>query len=211
MVLMAGLVAACHSVPANLPAASGVLESAAQAMASVSSTAFSLQLSGDLSQMFISTLSGRISRDGQAEGSVTIGGTGYPFRLVGGTFYLQNVDKSWVSSPPAFDPTQLLDPTNGVGSLLSDATGAKTVDQVSVEGETADEINARVPATLISQISDLASGQSTLPATLWIGTGDSRLLQFRISFRAPNAQGDTIAAATLKDFNAPLHVVAPKT
>jgi lipoprotein LprG len=180
--------AACHSVPANLPAASGVLESSAQTMDAVSSTTFSLELSGDLSQMFISAVSGSISRDGQAEGSVTIGGTPYPFRLVAGTFYLQNPDKSWVTSPPAFDPTQLLDATNGVGSLLSGATGARTVDQVPVAGETADEINARVPTTLISQIADLASGQATLPATLWIGANDSRLLQFRISFRAPNSQ-----------------------
>jgi lipoprotein LprG len=211
LLLLAALLAtSCHSVPANLPKAAGVLQSAAQAMSGVTSTAFSLDLSGDLSQMFVSAVSGSIARNGEAEGSLTVGGTKYPFRLAGGTFYLQNPDGSWVSSPPAFDPTQLLDPTNGVGSLLSGATGARTVDQVSVGGETADEIDARVPTTLISQISDLASGQPTLAATLWIGTADSRLLQFRISFRAPKAYGETVATATLSHFNAPLHVAAPK-
>jgi hypothetical protein len=173
LLLLAALLAtSCHSVPANLPKAAGVLQSAAQAMSGVTSTAFSLDLSGDLSQMFVSAVSGSIARNGEAEGSLTVGGTKYPFRLAGGTFYLQNPDGSWVSSPPAFDPTQLLDPTNGVGSLLS--------------------------------------GLPTLAATLWIGTADSRLLQFRISFRAPKAYGETVATATLSHFNAPLHVAAPK-
>jgi len=210
MLALTGL-AACHSVPANLPAAAGVLQNAVQAMDGVSSTAFSLQLSGDLSSQFVSSVSGSISLDGQADGSVTIGGQAYPFRLVGGTFYLQNPNKSWVTSPPPFDPTQLLDPTNGVASLLSGATGARTVDQVGVAGETADEITARVPTTLISQVTNLADGQSTVAATLWIGTQDYRLLQFQVSFRGPDSQANTVAKATLKDFNAPLNVVAPKT
>lgn len=207
---LAGL-AACSSVPANLPAASGVLQNAAQAMGSVSSTAFSLQLSGDLSSQFVSTVSGSISADGQADGSVTIGGQAYPFRLIAGTFYLQNPNRSWVTSPPPFDPTQLLDPTNGLASLLTGATGARTVNQVGVGGETADEITARVPAALINQLTNLADGQPSLAATLWIGATDYRLLQFQVTFRGPNAQGDTFAKATLKDFNVPLHVVAPKT
>lgn len=205
------VLAACNSVPANLPAASGVLQSAAQAMGSVSSTAFSLQLSGDLSSQFVSTVSGSISADGQADGSVTIGGQAYPFRLIAGTFYLQNPNNSWVTSPPPFDPTQLLDPTTGLASLLTGATGAKTVNQVGVAGETADEITARVPTALINQLTNLADGQSSLAATLWIGATDYRLLQFQVTFRGPNSQGDTVAKATLKDFNVPLHVVAPKT
>ncbi|MGH2717390.1 MAG: LppX_LprAFG lipoprotein, partial [Actinomycetota bacterium] len=117
--------AACNSVPANLPAASGVLQDAVQAMDGVSSTAFSLQLSGDTSSQYVTSVSGSISLDGRADGSVTIGGQPYPFRLVKGTFYLQNPDNSWVTSGPPFDPSQLLDPNKGVATLLSGATGAK--------------------------------------------------------------------------------------
>lgn len=203
--------AACNSVPANLPAAAGILQSATQAMGSVSATAFSLRLSGDLSSQFVTSVSGSISVDGQASGSVTIGGQPYPFRLVRGRFYLHNPDNSWVTSPPPFDPTQLLDPANGVASLLSGATGARTINQVGVGGKSADEITALVPTTLINQLTNLAGGQSRLAATLWIGASDYRLLQFRVTFRGPDSQGTTVATATLKDFNVPLHVVAPRT
>lgn len=210
MLALAGA-AACHSVPANLPAAAGVLQSSTQAMAGVSSATFSLKLTGDTTSQFVTSVSGSLSLDGQAEGSVTIGGQPYPFRLVGGMFYLQNPDRSWVTSAPPFDPTQLLDPTNGLSTLLSGATGAKTVDQVGVGGESADEITARVPTTLITQVTNLADGQSSIPATLWIGVTDHRLLQFQVTFRGPDAQGTTIGTATLKGFNVPLHVVAPQT
>ena len=213
-VLLAGvavLLAACGTPAADLPHAGDVLQRGAQAMAGVSSTAFSLIVGGDTSALPITSADGRIQRDGQADGDLVIGGQNYPFRLVAGTFYLQNPDNSWVSSPPAYDPTTLLDPTTGIASLLSGATGATTVGQASMEGQTTDEVKARVPDTLIKQLSDLTKGQDTLAATLWIGDTDGLIYKFVIPFRAPDTDGPTTVTVTLKDYNKPVHVVPPKS
>lgn len=196
--------------PGGLPQASGVLRNAAQAMAGVTATTFSLQVSGDASGLPIGSADGSIQRGGLAIGSLVIGGSPYPFRLVGGVFYLQNPDKSWVTSPPAYDPSTLLDPTTGLAGMLAAARAGRTLAQDSVGGVTADEVQATVPNTIIKQLSDLAPGQDSLRATLWISTESSRLVKFRIPFRAPGTQGPTVVTVTLKDFNRPLAVHAPR-
>lgn len=206
----AALLAACGP-PADLPRAGDVLQRAASAMGGVSSTAFSLTVSGDTSALPITAADGRIQKDGEADGDLVIGGQKYPFRLLSGTFYLQNPDNSWVSSPPAYDPTTLLDPSTGLASLLSGTTGGKTVGQTSMQGQTTDEVQANVPNTLIKQLTDLTKGQDTLAATMWIGDTTGLLYKFSIPFRAPDTDGPTTVTVTLKDYNQPVHVVAPKT
>src|SRR5579864_1945747 len=87
--LLAGL-PACGTPAADLPHASDVLQRGAQAMAGVSSTAFSLSVGGDTSALPITSADGRIQKDGEADGDLVIGGQNYPFRLLAGTFYLQD-------------------------------------------------------------------------------------------------------------------------
>lgn len=202
---------ACSHARAALPDAGTLLQGAAQAMADVTTTTFSLDVGGNAAGLPISAASGSIGRGGLAEGSLQLGGTTYPFRLVAGTFYLQNPDNSWVSSPPAYDPSTLLDATKGFAGLLAGAHDGRTLGRESVGGVSADKVQAIVPNDIINELSDLAPGQTTLAATLWIDADTNRLVKFRIPFRAPNTDGPTIVTVTLKDFNRPLQVVAPKT
>jgi lipoprotein LprG len=205
------LFACSRPPPGGLPQASVVLRNAAQAMAGVTSTTFSLQVSGDASGLPIGAADGSIERGGLAIGSLVIGGSPYPFRLVGGIFYLQNPDHSWVTSPPAYDPSSLLDPTTGLASLLAGARHGRTLAQDSVGAVTADKVQAMVPSGIIQQLSYNGLSQSSLPAILWVSTESSRLVKFRITFRAPGTQGPTVVTVTLKDFNRPLAVQAPRT
>ena len=57
--------------------------------------------------------------------------------------------------------------------------------------------------------SDLAAGQQTLRATLWIAKSDHRLARFRIPFRTPNAQTDTVLTGDLSNFNLSFDVQRP--
>lgn len=179
-------------------------------MTGVTSTTFSLQVSGDQSAIPIGAAHGSIERGGLAIGSLDIGGSPYPFRLTRGVFYLQNPDNSWVTSPPPYDPSSLLDPATGLAALLAGARNARTLAQEPVGGVTADKVQASVPSGIIQQLSYNGLGQSSLPAILWISTESSRLVKFRITFRAPGTQGPTVVTVTLKDFNRPLAVEAPR-
>lgn len=211
LALLAGATACSRTSAADLPPAAGILQQAATAMAGVTSTTFDLEVSGDLSGLPIGGAQGSIQLGGLAQGSLSIGGADFPFRLLKGTFYLQNPDHSWVSSPPAYDPSTLLDPTTGLAGLLAGSTAGRTVAEESAGGVDADKLFANVPNDLIKQLSDLAPGQSTLRAALWVSVQDHRLVKFAIPFRAPDTEGPTTVTVTLKDFNRPLVVVAPKT
>jgi lipoprotein LprG len=197
------LLAACSQSAASLPPASQLLQQAAQAMGQVTSARFLLQVSGDPTGLPVSEAKGVLARGGQAQGSLTFGGSAYDFRITGGTFYI-NAGPSWVHSPAPFDPSMFLDPDQGLASLLAKATGGQTRASESVGGVGAYKIQMTVPADLVKGLSDLAPGQDSLAATMWIAADGSRLLKFRIPFRHDGASADTLLTGTLTDFN--LHV-----
>lgn len=210
LLLGALLLAACsHADPASLPAGSTLLQQAGQAMGSVTSAHVSLTFDGDLSSL-ISSAQGDVTRDGKAIGSFVLGGTEFPFRLLNGTFYLKPPTGGWVSSPPPYDPTTLLDPTIGLPSLLTKATGGRTQAQESVGGVDAYRVTGSIPTDLIKGLTDLAAGQDTLRATAWIATDGSRLVKFRIPYRAKDATEDTVLTGTLTNFGVAVNVTAPK-
>ena len=113
-------------------------------------------------------------------------------------------------SPPPYDPSTLLDPNQGLPSLLSKATGGRTKGSESVGGVDAYRVEATIPTDVVAALAaDLAPGQQTLPATLWIEKDGHRLVKFRTSFRAPNADTDTILTGDLSHFNLAFNVQRP--
>jgi lipoprotein LprG len=191
------------------PAAQDLLAQSSTAMADVASAHIALKVDGNLSALPISSAQGDVARGGKAQGSFVLGGTEYPFRLTGGTFYLKPPTGPWVHSPPPYDPTTLLDPSQGVASLLSKATGGQTKGSESVNGTDAYRVQANVPTNLVAGLTELAAGQQTLAATLWIAKGDHRLVRFRIPFRVPNSGSDTVLTGDLTSFNLAFEVQRP--
>jgi lipoprotein LprG len=209
LLLLVALLAACgKSAPASLPQASQLLQQSGQAMADVSSAHVELKFDGDLC-CFISSAQGDISRDGKANGSFVLGGAEYPFRLLKGTFYLKPPVGKWVTSPPPYDPTTLLDPSTGLPSILSKATAGRTQASESVGGVNAYRVTASIPTGLIKSLTDLASGQDTLNATVWIAASGSQLLKFSIPFRAKGAAQGTVLTGTLTHFGIAVDVTPP--
>ena len=210
MFLAALLLAACaHSGGGGLPDAQSLLQQSGEAMGGVSSAHVALKIDGTLSALPISSAQGDVARGGKAQGSFVLGGTEFPFRLTGGTFYLKPPVGGWVHSPPPYDPSTLLDPGQGLPSLLSKATGGQTKGSESVGGTDAYRVEASIPTDVVAGLTDLAAGQQTLRATLWIAKSDHRLVRFRIPFRTPNAQTDTVLTGDLSNFNLSFDVQRP--
>ena len=196
------------SSPSALPQGLGLLQQSGQAMGSVSSAHVDLIFDGSLC-CYIKSAQGDISRDGKANGSFSLGGTEFPFRLLNGKFYLKGPTGGWVSSAPPYDPTKLLDPTNGLPSILAKATAGTTQASESVGGVDAYRVAASIPTELIETLTDLAPGQDTLNATVWIAARGNQLLKFRIPFRAQGASEDTVLTGSLTHFGVAVNVTPP--
>jgi lipoprotein LprG len=210
LLLAAALLVACKSSPSatSLPAGPQLLQQSGQAMADVNSAHVDLKFDGNLSS-YIKSAQGDISRDGKAVGSFSLGGTEFPFRLVNGKFYLKGPTGGWVSSAPPYDPTALLNQTTGLPSILSNATAGQTQASESVGGVDAYRVSASIPTGLIKSLTDLASGQDTLKATVWIAARGNRLVKFRIPYRAKDAQQDTVLTGDLTHFGVAVDVTPP--
>lgn len=211
LLLALALLGACGnsgSGTAALPQGLQLLQQSGQAMGDVTSVHVDLTFDG-YTCCFISSAQGDISRDGKANGSFVLGGAEYPFRLLKGTFYLKPPTGKWVSSPPPYDPTTLLDPDTGLPSILAKATAGKTQASESVGGVDAYRVSATIPTELIKSLTDLAAGQDTLKATAWIAASGNRLLKFRIQFRAKDAPQDTVFTGNLTHFGLAVDVTPP--
>jgi lipoprotein LprG len=214
------LLAACSkspTAPAALPSPGTLLAASAQAMTGVTSAHFVLGVKGSLTSLPIQSASGEVSRDGQAQASVdvTFGGATFSEDVIitGGTLYLKGITGGWTSQSASsfYDPTQLLDPTKGIPALLGQATGGKTLDEETLNSTPAYRLQATVPTGILQGLTDLAPGQSTVTATLWIARSGDKLLQVMVPFKIPKATADTVLTATLSDFNVPVSVKAPAT
>lgn len=212
--LVAVLVAsACGKTnPAGLPAASQLLQQSGQAMGAVTSAHFDIKFDGFLSSL-ISSAQGDITKDGRAIGTFSLGGTEFPYRLLNNKFYLKPPTGGWVSSPPPYDPTALLDSTTGLPSILAKATAGSTQAQESVGGVDAYKVTASIPTELIKSLTDLAPGQDTLHATVWIAATGNQLLKFVIPYRALDggkpAADMTTLTGNLSHFGITVNVTAP--
>jgi lipoprotein LprG len=211
LLLALALLAECGksgSSPGALPQGPQLLQQSGQAMGDVTSAHVQLTFDGNLC-CYIKSAQGDISRDGKANGSFSLGGTEFPFRLVNGKFYLKGPTGGWVSSAPPYDPTTLLNQSSGLPSILTNATAAKTQASESVGGVDAYRVTASIPTGLIKSLTDLAPGQDTLNATAWIAASGSQLLKFRIPFRAKDATQDTVLTGTLTHFGVAVNVTPP--
>jgi hypothetical protein len=111
---------------------------------------------------------GDLVRPDQLQGSftVTISGFGAAVKVVSksGVFEAQlPFQKKFARTNPATfgltDPSQLLDPTHGLSSLLTIGTGARATGQERIAGELLDEVAATVPGSAIPVLPDANPSQ----------------------------------------------------
>lgn len=215
--LAAVLLASCTkgSAPSAAPNASALLSASSQAMSSVTSAHFTLQVAGDLSDLPVRSAAGVVTRAGQASATASIDLLGilvsYQVVVTGGTIYLKGPTGGYRSAPAStiYDVSKLLDPTRGVAGLLAAASNGQVLGTVTIDNTPAYTVQASVPTGILDGLTTLAPGQGTVPATLWIGRTGNRLLQVRIPFRTQQGKADTVVTATLSEFNLPTSIQAP--
>ena len=111
---------------------------------------------------------GDLVRPDQLEGTftVTISGFGAAVKVVSksGVFEAQlPFQKKFTRTNPASfgltDPSQLLDPTHGLSSLLTIGTGARAMGQERIAGELLDQVATTVPGSAIPVLPDANPSQ----------------------------------------------------
>jgi lipoprotein LprG len=211
------VVAGCSSGSSNLPAASGLLDTAGTAMRSVSSVHFALTVDGTLPGVPVQKADGDLNRQGQAKGSATITELGQviqaDFVLVDNDFYIKGPTGSYQRLPAAligglFDPTAILDPDRGVAKVLTSVRDPKTEATESVAGTDCYRITGSVSDAVVSAL--VPGIGKDVTATVWVATAGKHL-PVRAQFQVPGNGGTEGARITvdISRVNAPVSVTAP--
>lgn len=218
--LLALVVAACSKSPpaTSLPAASTILQQSSHAMTNITSAHFTLNITGPaVTKVPIKSATGDMDRYGNVQASASVTELGVLLNanviITGGTIYLKLVGNKYTTEPASafYNPSLLLDPNQGVASLLGQATNGTTLGRESVDSTPSYKLTASVPTAVLSGLTDLAPGQGRVTATLWIAVSGSRLLKAIVPFKIPGAKTDTVLTATLGQFNVPVSVTAPSS
>ena len=199
----------------NLPAATQLLSSGATAMTAVQSVRFSINASGQISGLALRSATGQLTRAGNAQGNASVSESGalveINFVIVGSTAYIKGATGGYSKVPlqvatAVYNPEAILDPDKGVVKLLQTATGARTVDRETLDGQSVYHVKALlaqpVLATLVPGDSQSEQGD------LWLTVSSSQLVQ--VSFPVQTASGGSgSVTASFSDFGAPVTITAP--
>ncbi|QFG25733.1 LppX_LprAFG lipoprotein [Actinomadura sp. WMMB 499] len=217
LLLLLGAVGACDGDGADEPRKADfdgaqVLQRAAQAMAGLKSTAFTVTTE-DETPIMVKGGDLKLLRNGDAEGTLTIEQSGHAVEMkvvaVGDSIFLDAGTGGWREAPKAlaatmYDPSAVLDPERGISSLLSSLR--------EPEAEAVEEIGGketyRVAATLPQdRIGGLIPGiDADLRGQVWVNKDDGRLVKVRGAF--PEGRGAVVIEFT--EFDAAYEISAPQ-
>lgn len=199
----------------NLPAAAQLLGSGATTMTAVQSVRFSINASGQISGLALRSATGQLTRAGNAQGKASVSESGalveINFVIVGSTAYIKGATGGYSKVPlqvatAVYNPEAILDPDKGVVKLLQTATGGRTVDRETLDGQSVYHVKALlaqpVLATLVPGDSESEEGD------LWLTVSSSQLV--KVSFPVRTASGGSgSVTASFSDFGAPATITAP--
>lgn len=202
--LVAGLLTACSSGP--LPDGSRLLSESSAAMRSVTSTKMRIDVDGTLPGLPIKSANGVLTKQGSAQGTVSLDMGQQPFDLsfviIGKDAYLRGPTGGFrkLSSLP-YDPTKILDPQQGVAAVLASGTNPQTQDEEQVDGVDTYLVDATFPAARLRQL--VPGYDQTQPSKVWIGARDHRVVQ--AEFPVPDGK----LTLHMSDYDAPVDITPP--
>ncbi|MGH3980221.1 MAG: LppX_LprAFG lipoprotein [Pseudonocardiaceae bacterium] len=207
--LLAVLMPGC-SGGEELPDGAQLLSRSAESMRGISSARFDLDIEGTGSGLPIRGAQGRLTREGDADGTATLDQgqqvSELRFVLTGDTLYLQGPTGGFQRVPAGFassvyDPSVILDAQRGVPALLANGTQPVTEAREAVGGTDAYRVTATFPRSVLSGLVpglvEDAKGQ------VWIGAAQPHLLQARFPLA-----GGTVTVR-LSEFDAPVDITPP--
>ncbi len=215
LALGATIVTGCSSgSDSSLPDAGALLKEGATAAGGVTSTHFTLKVTGTVPGLSVHSLDGDLTKanGGGAKGSGTLELLGQvvdaQFVLVNGTLYVKGPTGGFQQIPAAlsssiYDPSAILDPQRGIPKVLSGVQGPKTEGTEDVNGTPTYRITGTLPKDALTGL--LPGVAADAKATLWLRQ-DGGHLPVKASLGYPD---DARVDVTLSDVDKPVTVTAP--
>lgn len=187
LVLALAALGGCTTSPDTsgpLPRADHLLDASAEAMAGLRSVNFTFNVSGAVPGLSVREVEGVARREpepyGYARGAADVQqGTNrrqYRFVVTGETLTLEGADGETVNKtvPQPFNPARLLDPENGLRSLLTEATNLRTEGREELHDVPTYRVDGKLPQQVIST---LVSGiHADVDVKFWVRQDPSRSL-----------------------------------
>jgi lipoprotein LprG len=200
---------------ANLPAAAGLLTASQTAMKDVKSAKFHLEGKGSIAGVEVDSADGIVTSDGKAQGTAKVVQNGtlasIDLVVIGGDIYIKGPTGTFAKVPGGaggfFDPSQILNPDQGLAQLEQFATDARTVGEETVNGVDAYKIEAQLDGALVSHLMPITA-VNKVDGTLWIAKDGHQLVQ--ISVTAPQVGGGSAQLTlSLSDFGVQTNITPP--
>jgi lipoprotein LprG len=201
-----------------LPAGSALLADAAAAMAGIESVHFHLDVTGTVPGTAVYAADADLKKSGDGRGTARVEiaqqRTDLDFVIVGPILYFrtkgtddyQRIALALAST--LYDPSAVLDPTSGIGRLLSSATRASTLAIENVGNAPAFKVTFTPdPAALINVIAGANGTGST--ATVWVDQSTKLVVKALFDWPAAGGQAGGTALATFTEFNKSISISAP--
>ncbi|NIJ13874.1 lipoprotein LprG [Saccharomonospora amisosensis] len=167
-----------------LPRARPLLDASADALAQLRSVNFAFSVSGAVPGLSVREIDGVARRDpqphGYAHGAADVQrGTKraqYEFVVADGTLTLEDGEGRTMREPvpQPFDPAQLLDPTNGLRTLLDGARQARTEGKEELHDVPTFRVDGRLPRHVISAV--IPGVHTDVDVKFWVSQDQSRRL-----------------------------------
>ncbi|WP_199433831.1 LppX_LprAFG lipoprotein [Qaidamihabitans albus] len=222
LVLLLGALGGCTSAPDTagpLPDGGSLVAASADALRDLRSVSFEFAVSGAIPGLAVREVTGEAARGegahGFAHGDVDVQHTDeraqYEFRVDGGTLYLTGSDDEHTEQPvPAgFDPARLLDPEDGLRSLLTGATNLRTESREKLGEVATYRVTGELPEHVVSAL--VPGIRSDAHVKFWVAEAAGRHLRriwIQVPPRQPNEGAVTLELA-LSDHNAPVEPTPP--
>ncbi len=211
--LVAGCSSGSKQSSGPLPDATTLVKQATEQTKNLKSAHLVLTVNGKIPGLTLKTLSGDLTTNPTAAtGNVnfTIGGSDIDanFVVFEGILYATLTPNKWSDFGPAaqiYDPSQILNPDNGLANLLANLTDAKAEGRDTINGQTTIRISGKVTAQAVNQIASPFNAKEPVPTTVWIQeTGDHQLAQAKLDKGSGNS-----VQMTLSNWGEQVHVTKP--
>lgn len=214
-VLLAGCTGS--SPAAQLPSAAELLSGSANAMRAVSTAAIAIDVDPAATVVPIRNAVGRITSDGQAEGTAVLAlfnGPPLEYQLVvaADVLYLKGPTGGFTPLPLAaasgiYDPTAILDPDRGAAAMLSAADAATTQAREVSEGVDAFRVGATFRPEQVSALVPGVAGP--VPGVVWLDAATQRLARAELTLPdGPTGKGGLVTVR-FSDYDVPVSVAPP--
>lgn len=204
---------------ADRPDAAQLVGKAAAATREIDTLRFALDVDGQIAGISISGADGRLTREGNVEGTAVLTSAGQPveteFVIVGDTLYLKGPTGGYQQLPASvaasiYDPTKILDDNLGLAALVAGASQPVVQGTEKVDGVDAHRLTVVFAKNNLGVLLPGAGAAADLPGELWLAADEpNRPIKARVAVPASGGKAGGTVTITLSEFNDPVDITPP--